>query len=285
MGESIMAIKLNHLFHIYAQKTPFQFEALHDVNLIIQEHSFTAIIGHTGSGKSTLIQHFNALLLPTSGSLEVNGITIEANRLPKHVKKIRQYAGVVFQFPEAQLFEETVEQDVMFGPLNFGLSKDQAKRRARLALAQVGLNETFLPRSPFELSGGERRRVAIAGILAMQPKVLILDEPTAGLDAQGATLLMELFTNLHREGMTIMLVTHDMDLVLKYATNVIVMDQGKVTAQSNPETLFYGDMHVNIEKPQLVKLVQACLIQGMPLPLQRYRTLEHFMKDVKVITP
>ena len=280
-----MAIKLNHLFHIYAQKTPFQFEALHDVNLIIQEHSFTAIIGHTGSGKSTLIQHFNALLLPTSGSLEVNGITIEANRLPKHVKKIRQYAGVVFQFPEAQLFEETVEQDVMFGPLNFGLSKDQAKRRARLALAQVGLNETFLPRSPFELSGGERRRVAIAGILAMQPKVLILDEPTAGLDAQGATLLMELFTNLHREGMTIMLVTHDMDLVLKYATNVIVMDQGKVTAQSNPETLFYGDMHVNIEKPQLVKLVQACLIQGMPLPLQRYRTLEHFMKDVKVITP
>jgi energy-coupling factor transport system ATP-binding protein len=285
MGESIMAIKLNHLFHIYAQKTPFQFEALHDVNLIIQEHSFTAIIGHTGSGKSTLIQHFNALLLPTSGSLEVNGITIEANRLPKHVKKIRQYAGVVFQFPEAQLFEETVEQDVMFGPLNFGLSKDQAKRRARLALAQVGLNETFLPRSPFELSGGERRRVAIAGILAMQPKVLILDEPTAGLDAQGATLLMELFTNLHREGMTIMLVTHDMDLVLTYATDVIVMDQGKVTAQSDPETLFYGDMHVNIEKPQLVKLVQACLLQGMPLPLQRYRTLEHFMKDVKVITP
>jgi energy-coupling factor transport system ATP-binding protein len=285
MGESIMAIKLNHLFHIYAQKTPFQFEALHDVNLIIQDQSFTAVIGHTGSGKSTLIQHFNALLLPTSGSLEVNGITIEANRLPKQVKKIRQYAGVVFQFPEAQLFEETVEQDVMFGPLNFGLSKDQAKRRARLALAQVGLNETFLPRSPFELSGGERRRVAIAGILAMQPKVLILDEPTAGLDAQGATLLMELFTNLHREGMTIMLVTHDMDLVLKYATDVIVMDQGKVTAQSDPETLFYGDMHVKIEKPQLVKLVQACLLQGMPLPLQRYRTLEHFMKDVKVITP
>jgi energy-coupling factor transport system ATP-binding protein len=119
----------------------------------------------------------------------------------------------------------------------------------------------------------------------MQPKVLILDEPTAGLDAQGATLLMELFTNLHREGMTIMLVTHDIDLVLKYAPDVIVMDQGKVTAQSDPETLFYGDMHVKIEKPQLVKLVQACLLQGMPLPLQRYRTLEHFMKDVKVITP
>ena len=280
-----MAIKLNHLFHIYAQKTPFQFEALHDVNLIIQDQSFTAVIGHTGSGKSTLIQHFNALLLPTSGSLEVNGITIEANRLPNQVKKIRQYAGVVFQFPEAQLFEETVEQDVMFGPLNFGLSKDQAKRRARFALEQVGLNETFLPRSPFELSGGERRRVAIAGILAMEPKVLILDEPTAGLDAQGATLLMDLFTTLHRQGMTIILVTHDMDLVLKYATDVIVMDQGKVTAQSDPETLFYGDKVVHIEKPPLVKLVQACLLQGMPLPLQRYRTLEHFMKDVKAITP
>ncbi len=279
-----MAININHVFHIYSQKTPFQFEALHDVSLTIQEGSFTALIGHTGSGKSTLIQHINALLLPTAGSLQVNGITIEANRLPKQVKKIRQYAGVVFQFPEAQLFEETVEQDVMFGPLNFGLTKEQAKQRASVALEQVGLNATFLSRSPFELSGGERRRVAIAGILAMQPKVLILDEPTAGLDAQGANLMMDLFTKLHQQGLTIILVTHDMDLVLKYASHVIVMDQGRVKIQTDPETLFYGSHDVHVEKPQLVKLVQACLGRGMPLPLKRYRTLEKFVQDVKGIT-
>ncbi len=279
-----MAIIINHVFHIYSQKTPLQFEALHDVSLTIQEGSFTALVGHTGSGKSTLIQHINALLLPTSGSLQVNGITIEANRLPKQVKKIRQYAGVVFQFPEAQLFEETVEQDVMFGPLNFGLTKEQAKQRASLALEQVGLNATFLSRSPFELSGGERRRVAIAGILAMQPKVLILDEPTAGLDAQGANLMMELFTKLHQQGLTIILVTHDMDLVLKYASQVVVMDQGRVKIQTDPETLFYAKHDFHIEKPQLVKLVQSCLGRGMPLPLKRYRNLEKFVQDVKGIT-
>ena len=285
MGESIMAIKLEHVFHTYAKHSPFQFEALRDVNLTIDEGSFTAIIGHTGSGKSTLIHHINALLLPTQGRLEVNGISIETNQLPKAVKKIRQYAGVVFQFPEAQLFEETVEQDIMFGPINIGKTKAEAKVLARTALIQVGLDESFLSRSPFELSGGERRRVAIAGILAMQPQVLILDEPTAGLDAEGAAKMMGLFSNLHHQGMTIIFVTHDMDLVLKHATDVIVMSEGQVVIQTNPEDLFYGEHpQLHIEKPPLVQLVQACLQQGIKLSNQHYRTLDELVNDIKRLT-
>jgi energy-coupling factor transport system ATP-binding protein len=277
-----MAIKLHHVFHTYSKHTPFQFEALRDVNLSINEGSFTAIIGHTGSGKSTLIQHFNALLLPTEGHLEVHGISIEANKLPKSVKKIRQYAGVVFQFPEAQLFEETVEQDVIFGPMNFGKTKAEAKVLAKAALMQVGLDDSFLLRSPFELSGGERRRVAVAGILAMQPQVLILDEPTAGLDPEGAETMMRLFSNLHQQGMTIIFVTHDMDLVLKYASDVMVMSEGRVVIQTNPEELFYGKHpQLNIEKPPLVQLVQACLKQGIKLTNQHYRSLDELVKDLK----
>jgi energy-coupling factor transport system ATP-binding protein len=280
-----MAIKLHHVFHTYSKHSPFEFEALRDVNLSIKDGSFTAIIGHTGSGKSTLIQHVNALLLPTEGRLEVNGITIEANQLPKAVKKIRQYAGVVFQFPEAQLFEETVEQDVIFGPMNFGKTKAEAKILAKTALMQVGLDESFLSRSPFELSGGERRRVAIAGILAMQPQVLILDEPTAGLDPEGAETMMRLFSTLHQQGMTIIFVTHDMDLVLKHATNVIVMSEGRVVIQTNPEDLFYGEHpQFHIEKPPLVQLVQACLKQGIKLTNPYYRTLDQLVKDLKRLT-
>jgi energy-coupling factor transport system ATP-binding protein len=280
-----MAIKLQHVFHTYAKHSPFQFEALRDVSLTINEGSFTAIIGHTGSGKSTLIQHFNALLLPTDGRLEVNGIAIETNRLPKSVKKIRQYAGVVFQFPESQLFEETVEQDVIFGPMNFGKTKAEAKDLAKSALKQVGLDESFFNRSPFELSGGERRRVAIAGILAMQPQVLILDEPTAGLDPEGAETLMRLFSKLHQQGMTIIFVTHDMDLVLKHSTEVIVMSEGRVVIQTNPEDLFYGNHPLlTIEKPPLVQLVEACFKQGIKLPHPHYRTLDDLVQDVKRMT-
>ncbi len=278
-----MPIKINHVFHIYSQKTPFQFEALQDVSLVIEEKSFTAIIGHTGSGKSTLIQHLNALLLPTSGDLEVNGIVIRANQLPKDVKKIRQYAGVVFQFPEAQLFEERVIDDVMFGPINFGKTKVQAMEAAKVALQQVGLDASFFDRSPFELSGGERRRVAIAGILAMQPKVLILDEPTAGLDPEGASMMMDLFTQLHQQGMTIILVTHDMELVLKYASQVIVMEQGKVISQSTPQTLFYGkQQHENFIKPPLVQLIEKLRKKGKTITAKQERSLADFVEAWKV---
>ena len=278
-----MPIKLHHVFHVYSQKTPFQFEALHDVSLVIEEHSFTAIIGHTGSGKSTLIQHLNALLLPTSGSLEVNEIVIQANQLPKAVKKIRQYAGVVFQFPEAQLFEEHVIEDVMFGPLNFGKTKVEAKQAAQLALQQVALDESFFDRSPFELSGGERRRVAIAGILAMQPKVLILDEPTAGLDPVGAAMMMGLFTQLHQQGMTIIIVTHDMELVLKYASHVKVMEHGKVIKQSTPQDLFYGkDASKDFIKPPLVQLIKALRKKGKTISSTQERSLTDLVQGWKV---
>jgi energy-coupling factor transport system ATP-binding protein len=240
----------------------------------LKEKSFTAIIGHTGSGKSTLIQHLNALLLPTSGHLEVNDIVIQANQLPKAVKKIRQYAGVVFQFPEAQLFEERVIDDVMFGPMNFGKTKVQATLDAQVALQQVGLNESFYSRSPFELSGGERRRVAIAGILAMQPKVLILDEPTAGLDPVGASMMMGLFTQLHQQGMTIIIVTHDMELVLKYASHVMVMNQGKVIQQTTPQALFYGnDTSKDFIKPPLVQLIEKLRKKGKTISSTQERSL------------
>ena len=277
-----MDIKINHLFHTYSQKTPFQFEALNDVNVTIKEKSFTAIIGHTGSGKSTLIQHLNALLLPTSGSLTVNGTLITAKQLPKAVKKLRQYAGLVFQFPEYQLFEETVEQDVMFGPLNFGKTKKEAKDAALIALEQVGLNASFLPRSPFELSGGERRRAAIAGILAMAPKVLILDEPTAGLDPEGASQMMQLFQALHQQGLTIILVTHDMDLVLQYATDVLVMANGKVALQTNPIDLFYGQhTNIHVEKPRLVAFVEACIQKGIPLKITDCQTTDNVFAQIR----
>lgn len=277
-----MPIKLNHVFHVYSQKTPFQFEALQDVSLVIEEKSFTAIIGHTGSGKSTLIQHLNALLLPTSGEVEVNGIVIRANQLPKDVKKIRQYAGVVFQFPEAQLFEERVIDDVMFGPLNFGKTKLEAKEAAIVALQQVGLDGSFYERSPFELSGGERRRVAIAGILAMQPNVLILDEPTAGLDPEGANKMMELFTQLHQHGMTIILVTHDMELVLKFANQVIVMEQGKVITQSTPQGFFYQQNHQeSFMHPPLVQLIKKLRKRGKKISSNQEKSLEAFVAGWK----
>jgi energy-coupling factor transport system ATP-binding protein len=283
MGGCVMPIKLHHVFHIYSQNTPFQFEALQDVSLVIEEKSFTAIIGHTGSGKSTLIQHLNALLIPTSGSLEVNDVVIQANQLPKAVKKIRQYAGVVFQFPEAQLFEEHVIDDVMFGPLNFGKTKVEAKQAAQVALQQVGLDESFYSRSPFELSGGERRRVAIAGILAMQPKVLILDEPTAGLDPVGASVMMGLFTQLHQQGMTIIIVTHDMELVLKYASHVMVMDHGKVTQQTTPQALFYGkDSSKDFIKPPLVQLVEKLRKKGKMISSIQERSLTDLVEGWRV---
>lgn len=277
-----MPINLQHVFHTYSPRSPFQFEALKDVHTVIDEQAFTAIIGHTGSGKSTLIQHINGLLLPTSGVIEINGMTLTAKHLPKNIKQLRQFAGVVFQFPESQLFEETVEQDVMFGPLNFGMTNLEAKQRALASLKQVGLDETFLLRSPFELSGGERRRVAIAGILAMNPKVLILDEPTAGLDPEGATQMMTLFMNLHQQGMGIILVTHDMSLVLEYASEVIVMDQGKVAAKLSPTDLFYhGLPSVPLTIPPLVELVLHCRKIDSTFPKTPFRTLKELMPFLK----
>lgn len=202
-----MQIKFESVNHVYNANTPMEQRALYDINFEIKEGQFLSVVGHTGSGKSTLIQHMNGLLKPSSGSITIGEKVIKSDEKNKGLKDVRQHVGLVFQFPEYQLFEETVEKDIMFGPMNYGVSEDEAHQRARDVIQMVGLNESILEHSPFNLSGGQMRRVAIAGILAMNPDVLVLDEPTAGLDPQGQYEMMEMFNTLHRQyGKTIVLV-------------------------------------------------------------------------------
>jgi energy-coupling factor transport system ATP-binding protein len=240
-----MDLKTKELTHIYNPHSPLARVALDGVNLAIPSGSFVSIIGHTGSGKSTLIQHFNGLLKPTEGYVQIGEIRLDAKSKGKALRAIRQRIGMVFQYPEHQLFEETVEKDLCFGPLNFGLDIKTAKIRARTALQQVGLPDTLLHRSPFELSGGQMRRVAIAGVLASNPEVLILDEPTAGLDPKGREEMMTLFSTLNREkGLTVIMVTHNMDDAALYSDKVIVMDQGMVRLEGPPEEVFLKSEHL-----------------------------------------
>ncbi|KMY48242.1 energy-coupling factor ABC transporter ATP-binding protein [Peribacillus loiseleuriae] len=234
-----MRITLQDVEYRYQINTPFEHLALHDVNMDIVSGSYTAIIGHTGSGKSTLLQHLNALLKPTKGSITIGDRTIESGRKEKHLRAIRRSVGIVFQFPEHQLFEETVEKDICFGPMNFGVSEKDAKDRARKALEQVGMDEEILEKSPFDLSGGQMRRVAIAGVLAMEPDVLVLDEPTAGLDPRGRMEIMDMFYQLHKErGISTILVTHSMEDAARYADEIIIMHQGTVFKKGTPFDIF-----------------------------------------------
>lgn len=224
-----MSIRFEKLSYTYSSGTPFAYAALKGINLEIEEGRVTAIIGRTGSGKTTLVQHLNALLLPTEGELHILDRVISAQQKPSHLKSLRKEVGLVFQFPEYRLFEETIAKDIAFGPKNFGISEEEALKRAREAIRIVGLDESMLDRSPLELSGGQKRRVAIAGILAMDPQILVLDEPTAGLDPQGAQSMMSLFMRLNREmGKTVLMVTHDMEHVLNYCDSVVIIDQGQV---------------------------------------------------------
>lgn len=248
-------IETRNLTYIYDKKDSNGFDALHDINIRIEKGDFVAIVGKTGSGKSTLVQTFNALLLPTSGETRVENfiitgdkkrlkkelkeLPIEAQKDNKKLSKLRKKVGMVFQFPEYQLFAENVLKDVMFGPKNFGLSEEEAKKKSIEALTNVGLSEKYFQKSPFELSGGEKRRVAIAGILASEPEVLILDEPTAGLDPIGKREIMELIKKYHESGdKTIIVVTHDMDIVLNYAKKVIVLSDSKLIETLTPNELF-----------------------------------------------
>lgn len=233
-----MGIHLQKVSYTYQAGTPFEGRALFGVDLEIVDGSYTALIGHTGSGKSTILQLLNGLNIPTSGSVIVDDMVINATSDKKGIKQVRKKVGLVFQFPESQVFDETVLKDVAFGPQNFGISQEEAEKIAREKLALVGISEELFERSPFELSGGQMRRVAIAGILAMEPNVLVLDEPTAGLDPAGRQELMDIFKQLHANGMTIVLVTHLMDDVANYADWVYVMEKGKLIRSGKPRDVF-----------------------------------------------
>ena len=233
-----MSIKIENLTHVYMPKSPFEKKALDNVNLVIEDGEFLALIGHTGSGKSTLIQHLNGLLEPTSGRILVDDIDI-TNKEAK-LTEIRKKIGLVFHYPEYQLFEETIEKDIAFGPINLELSSEEVSRRVKKSMEMVGLDyETYKNVSPFDLSGGQKRRVAIAGVIAMEPKVLILDEPTAGLDPQGRDDILEQIKLLHEKyKMTIVLVSHSMEDVGKLAQRIVVMNKGKVELLGKPSEVF-----------------------------------------------
>lgn len=234
-----MDIRFKQVGFAYQAGTPFEMRALHDVSFSVKDGSYVAIIGHTGSGKSTILQHLNALLKPTEGIVELGDKTIDSTTGNKDLKPLRKKVGIVFQFPEAQLFEETVEKDIAFGPKNFGVSEEEALEIAAEVLKTVGLPADVLKKSPFDLSGGQMRRVAIAGVLAMKPEVLVLDEPTAGLDPKGRLEMMEMFNKLNKEqNMTIVLVTHQMNDVSDYADHVVVIESGKVVKEGSPKEVF-----------------------------------------------
>ena len=233
-----MGITLQQVSYTYQANTPFEGRALFGVDLEIVEGSYTALIGHTGSGKSTILQLLNGLNIPTAGTVLIDETVITPTSVNKDIKQVRKKVGLVFQFPESQVFDETVLQDVAFGPQNFGVSKEEAEVTAREKLTLVGIDEELFERSPFELSGGQMRRVAIAGILAMEPHVLVLDEPTAGLDPAGRKELMAIFKELHQMGMTIVLVTHLMDDVADFADFVYVLEKGKVVRSGRPSAVF-----------------------------------------------
>lgn len=253
-----MSITCKSLDHIYGYNTPFEYYALKNVNLDIQEGSFTAIIGQTGSGKSTFIQHINALLLPTDGQITIDKYTISSKEKPEKLKQLRKKSGLVFQFPEYQLFEETIEKDIIFGPMNFGTSEEEAKEIAKKVIKMVGLDESYLQKSPFDLSGGQKRRIAIAGILAMDPDILVLDEPTAGLDPQGIREMMDLFKSIHQLGKTVILVTHDMNHVLEYCNEVIVMNEGCVERKGKVKDVFKDSdylLNLGIDLPLITNMI------------------------------
>ena len=265
-----MAITFKELSYTYQANTPFEYQALTDINLTIPDNSYTAIIGHTGSGKSTLLQHLNGLLRPTSGSLEVNGQLITPQTKPKQLGNLRKEVGFVFQFPEAQLFEETVLKDIAFGPKNFGKSEAEALEIAKQKAKLVKLPEELWEKSPFELSGGQMRRVAIAGILAMAPKTLILDEPTAGLDPKGRLEMMEMFYKLYQaEGLDIILVTHNMNDVANYADNVVVLEGGQLLKTGKPAEIFANPEWLlahHLGLPKTTAFAQELKQRGIKLP-------------------
>ena len=260
-----MGIKVENIFYTYQKKASNSTLALDDVSLTINESDFVAIVGETGSGKSTLAQTLNALIIPDQGEVKVDEYVVSyKNRKSKKMRELRRHVGLVFQFPEYQLFEETVEKDVAFGVKNFGVKNEDALASAHKALRRVGLDESYYKRAPFELSGGERRKVAIAGILALNPDVLIFDEPTVGFDPASAKELMNLIVSMHKLGKTIIVITHDMDLVNEYAKKVFMLENGKVTFEGTPSELFIHSRDNDcLDIPRVIKLAIALKEKGI----------------------
>ena len=278
-----MPIKFKKINYVYDKDMPYAFTALHDIDLDIKEGKITAIIGKTGSGKSTLIQHLNALLLPSSGELEIEDYVIKAGEKTKGLKMLRKKVGLVFQFSEYQLFEETILKDVAFGPKNFGISESEAVIKAKEALKLVGIDESYYERSPLDLSGGQKRRVAIAGILAMEPSVIVLDEPTAGLDPKGAKEMIELFYHLNKKlHKTIILVSHDNEVVYSFADEVVLLEEGRVKIHLEAKE-FFDDTELlkehHILKPQIVDLRERLNKKGFNLSLKA-NTIEKLVSEV-----
>ena len=261
-----MLLIADHISYVYSAGTAYEKKALNDVSLSINKGEFIGIIGHTGSGKSTLIQHFNGLEKATSGTIYFNGQDIYDKDF--NMKSLRSKVGLVFQYPEHQLFETTVLEDVKFGPKNLGLDKLEVDLRAFEAIKQVGLSEKSYDASPFELSGGQKRRVAIAGVLAMKPEILILDEPTAGLDPRGRDEILDQIAKLHKEGLTVILVSHSMEDVAKYADRIIAMNSGKIAFDGTPKEVFrhYKELErMGLSAPQVTYIMQEMKELGLPV--------------------
>ena len=300
-----MPIKIEHLYHIYDEGLPSQQVALQDINFIFEDHCFTALIGQTGSGKSTLIQHLNGLLIPTSGKIDINSYLIDISLVYKEkkgqkiidqkamkkkrkaklkdIKTLRKKVGIVFQFPEYQLFEDTVIKDVSYGPKNFGLSDDEVLEASKHALDLVGIDKSYYDRTPFALSGGEKRRVAIAGIIAMKPDVLVLDEPTVGLDANGEEKLLNLIENIHKSGTSIILATHNMDVVLKYCQQAIVLDKGKIVKQSTHLELFQDQeflTHSSLVPPKVFSFALKLKAHGLDIDLSKIKDVDSLASEI-----
>ncbi|MDD5801519.1 MAG: energy-coupling factor transporter ATPase [Solobacterium sp.] len=276
-----MAITFKSLSYIYDEGMPCAHHALKDINLNIEEGKITAIIGKTGSGKSTLVEHLNALLVPSSGSLEIEDTIILPGKKNKGLKALRKKVGLVFQFSEYQLFEETILKDVAFGPKNYGASEQEAIAKAKLALKMVGIDESYYETSPFDLSGGQKRRIAIAGILALEPKIIVLDEPTAGLDPKGSQEMIDLFVKLNKKaGITVILVTHDNEIVYNYADNTVLMADGEVKYSGNTLELFNDKEKVkefNILEPKILSVKNALNDKGFKIP-SNVRTIDELAK-------